>query len=797
MSQGLRILVAALAAVLLLPGVRAGEPQPTIQCKICVVRVTDDCYDILRAASVGCPKCCESCPRCPTCSHTPCEQKTANTSSCDQACCKQKCGSEECCDNCRAIPATLSGVLDSCTFRRLMEIAESQPGCDLISAPRVSALPGQTAAVRTNDVQCFVTHFECRNDHGREAFVANNEHFDLGLKLKLRSSLTPDHKTIVLDVDSQMTDLDTPNAPLFPVTTTITPVFEGGAQGQPIPFTQFIQQPSFTTRGMHKIAACPEGKTLVLDCGRRTFTAEVENALPVLSEIPIIGDLFRSKSTETVNDHLLVFVTPTIQIDEAGEESSVETTTETALPLFAVPVMCEEGRVTPVSNVEYLPNAPRPITPPVPCQAFPAQGCPTACPCPGACPCPSTASVTVIGMADCMLPHPTIQAVPCPSACQACPTQCPGACPCPTIAPPAVAAPPLPMPVTGMPGFVFVQPYAVPVSGYVPPCAAPCPTHPTQCAQAACPCPSCPTQCGQGANCPRPTQAPFATPSGQSQVQLDMKLVLVSDEFFDRDGAGVWTRFAPKDERGDSIFVCGDDVCRFIADAQAKGCAKVLSEPRLVTLSERKATFLSGGQAAVRVDGETRIEPFGTQVTFNPVVSADGQFVRIAMELLQSESCEGQCSCPHAAQHAVNSHESNVTFSMPWGRTMVRCENAAGKPGQHLYVLTTPYLIRQIDNEVCVPAPAPTCPPPCVATFTGATPIPAPPCVAVAAVTSATPMPCVQPVAAVAPVPYHCPDLPLVRLMIEYHEASRCGDKARARNLAAQCIAIDPTCFSR
>ena len=119
---------------------------------------------------------------------------------------------------------------------------------------------------------------------------------------------------------------------------------------------------------------------------------------------------------------------------------------------------------------------------------------------------------------------------------------------------------------------------------------------------------------------------------------------------------------------------------------------------------------------------------------------------------------------------------------MPWGQTMVRCENAAGTPGQHLFVLTTPYLIEHLDAALCTPAPAPTCqavpvcPPSCVATFTAPPPV-HPPCVAVAALTAATPMPCVQPVA--APVPTVCPDLPLVRLMIEYHEASRCGDKAR------------------
>jgi hypothetical protein len=69
--------------------------------------------------------------------------------------------------------------------------------------------------------------------------------------------------------------------------------------------------------------------------------------------------------------------------------------------------------------------------------------------------------------------------------------------------------------------------------------------------------------------------------------------------------------------------------------------------------------------------------------------------------------------------------------------------------------------------------------------------------VAVAAVTAAAPATMVRQVAAVAQPCCSSPDLQLVHLMIEYHEACATGDKAKARNLAARCIALDPTCFGR
>ena len=59
--------------------------------------------------------------------------------------------------------------------------------------------------------------------------------------------------------------------PLFPVTTFVTPVFEGGSQGQPIPFTQFLQQPAFTNLNI---------KTTVVVPGRRHGAAgRVEDAV--------------------------------------------------------------------------------------------------------------------------------------------------------------------------------------------------------------------------------------------------------------------------------------------------------------------------------------------------------------------------------------------------------------------------------------------------------------------------------------------------------------------------------------
>jgi pilus assembly protein CpaC len=72
----------------------------------------------------------------------------------------------------------------------------------------------------------------------------------------------------------------------------------------------------------------------------------------------------------------------------------------------------------------------------------------------------------------------------------------------------------------------------------------------------------------------------------------------------------------------------------FIQALKGEQVAKLLAEPRLVTMSGRPATFLSGGQQAVpQVTGGgtsggvvgTQFEPFGTGLTFLPIVYGNGK----------------------------------------------------------------------------------------------------------------------------------------------------------------------------
>ncbi|MFN4257785.1 MAG: type II and III secretion system protein family protein [Gemmataceae bacterium] len=78
----------------------------------------------------------------------------------------------------------------------------------------------------------------------------------------------------------------------------------------------------------------------------------------------------------------------------------------------------------------------------------------------------------------------------------------------------------------------------------------------------------------------------------------------------------------------------------FMQALRNEGLAKILAEPKVVTLSGRPATFLSGGQqpipelSGLGATGFTLV-PFGTQVTFLPIVLGNG---RIYLEVEPSIS---------------------------------------------------------------------------------------------------------------------------------------------------------------
>ncbi len=270
---------------------------------------------------------------------------------------------------CKSWPITTSGppkTLSTEQVARLLEEVQSDRRTDVVQAPKLTVFNGQESTITCVDEQPYVTELQCVAVNGQRVYVPKTEKLATGFRMTVRPTVTPDRKSVIVQLDAEQRELAENPVPLFPVTAFITPILEGSAQGQPIPFTQFIQQPKIVTRRVTQALGLADGSTALLYGGRAQITYSSTDSVPVLGDIPFLGDLFKTKMQYSCANHLLLMVTPRVIINS---EESERSTGVTSTPAKSEPA--EEQ------------NAPKPA-PAVPCP----HGCPAAAPCPAACPMP-------------------------------------------------------------------------------------------------------------------------------------------------------------------------------------------------------------------------------------------------------------------------------------------------------------------------------------------------------------------------------------------------------------------------
>lgn len=201
-----------------------------------------------------------------------------------------------------------------------MEAAQGDRRIHVMQAPKLTLFNGQTATMSVQDQQFFVTNVGIVGFGGQIVFVPQNNPFPLGVEMTLQAVCSADRRFVRVNTNVRLANLASALVPLFPVTTFITPVFEGGAQGQPIPFTQFIQQPALSLISIQTTVSIPDGGTVILGGLKTLSEGRNEFGPPVLSKIPYVNRLFRNQGFGREAQSLLVMVTPRIIINAEEEE---------------------------------------------------------------------------------------------------------------------------------------------------------------------------------------------------------------------------------------------------------------------------------------------------------------------------------------------------------------------------------------------------------------------------------------------------------------------------------------------
>ncbi len=210
-----------------------------------------------------------------------------------------------------------------------MEAAQGDRRQNIMQAPKLTLFNGQTATISVSDFAYFVSNVQVFSVNGQVVFVPQNTPLPIGTQgglggqIGVQAVVSADRRFVRITPTVALSTITGSTVPLFPVTTFITPVFEGGSQGQPIPFTQFLQQPAISTIDVQTTVVCPDGGTVLL--GGFKYLAEGRNEFgpPFLSKVPYLNRLFKNVGIGRETRHLMLMITPRIII--TAEEEIIQT----------------------------------------------------------------------------------------------------------------------------------------------------------------------------------------------------------------------------------------------------------------------------------------------------------------------------------------------------------------------------------------------------------------------------------------------------------------------------------------
>ncbi|MBA4063263.1 MAG: hypothetical protein C0501_06040 [Isosphaera sp.] len=203
-----------------------------------------------------------------------------------------------------------------------LEAAQGDRRVNVMQAPKLTLFNGQTATLSVTDQSFFVTNVQVFSVNGQLVFFPTNTPLpgpDTNFNIGIQAVVSADRRFVRLNLPVQLAAQSGATVPLFPITTFITPVFEGGSQGLPIPFTQFIQQPSFTSLNIQTTVVCPDGGTVLLGGLKTLQEGRNEFGPPVLSKIPYLNRLFKNVGIGRETRHIMIMVTPRIIINSEEE----------------------------------------------------------------------------------------------------------------------------------------------------------------------------------------------------------------------------------------------------------------------------------------------------------------------------------------------------------------------------------------------------------------------------------------------------------------------------------------------
>jgi general secretion pathway protein D len=262
----------------------------------------------------------------------------------------------------------LTGAGTDPTFQVMIRALDQKKGVDLLSAPRVTTKSGNRAVIEI--IREFKYPIEFEQPQIPQTFgntggfiqsplnpLASSsgsfpvtpttpttfETRNTGVTLEVEPNIGPDGASIEMQLAPQVVEFEGFINYGSPIQTTSTNAL--GQQVVNVITPNVINQPIFSTRKVSTNVTVFDGATVVLGGLVREDVQKVEDKIPLVGDLPLVGRLFRSNVDQHIKRNLVIFVTARIINAEGqpivSDDEKEEVVDELGLPEIAPPALPE------------------------------------------------------------------------------------------------------------------------------------------------------------------------------------------------------------------------------------------------------------------------------------------------------------------------------------------------------------------------------------------------------------------------------------------------------------------------
>lgn len=249
--------------------------------------------------------------------------------------------------------AAITGSIGEFDVNAVVRALAQKSGTDLLSAPRVTVLSGSEALITVAQEMRYPQSFgeiQSQVGSGRTAgdgtsgaagvaitagtpkdFTTRN----VGMELRVIPSVEEDDHSISLELHPKVTE------------------FEGFLEyggpsiaisgGRTVTVPPGFYQPIFSVREVSTRVTIWDGATIIMGGLTREEVKKVEDKVPILGDIPLLGRVFRSKGKSAQKRNLLIFVTANL-VNPGGAPRAAPAVRSMVKPPPAGPVAAPAGR---------------------------------------------------------------------------------------------------------------------------------------------------------------------------------------------------------------------------------------------------------------------------------------------------------------------------------------------------------------------------------------------------------------------------------------------------------------------